>query len=165
VNQRTAMRKLRYKDIPDVGSLIRDTIRTSYSAAYPPRAIDFFLDYHRDNAIRKRAVDGFVIVAEQDGCIVATGSIVGNEITGVFVRPDLQGKGIGCIVMDELETFAIQGGYGYVTLSISLPSRSFYKKRGYEITDAARIDVGMGQFLEYWEGKKMLGERQKAECS
>lgn len=157
------LRRIRYKDIHDAGSLVRETIRTSYPSAYPPRAVDFFLNYHRNKAIRKRAVDGFVIVAEQNGDIVATGSIMGNEITGVFVKPDLQGKGIGGIVMDKLEELAVQSGCGHVVLSISLPSRSFYEKKGYEITGAARIDVGMGQFLEYWEGKKTFGKSQNTE--
>jgi tRNA-Thr(GGU) m(6)t(6)A37 methyltransferase TsaA len=154
------LRRIKYVDIPGVGSLIRDTIRASYAPAYPPRAIDFFLNYHTDSAIEERAVNGLVITAERDSGIVATGSIVGNEITGVFVRPDLQGKGIGSIVMDELEAWATREGRGHVTLSISLPSRGFYEKRGYEITEADRIDVGMGQAIDYWEGRKILGERQ-----
>ncbi|OPY76574.1 MAG: putative tRNA (adenine(37)-N6)-methyltransferase [Syntrophorhabdus sp. PtaU1.Bin058] len=156
------VRRIKYDDIPGVGLLIRNTIRASYTVAYPPRAIDFFLSYHTDSAIEQRAVNGLVMVAERDGEIVATGSIVGNEITGVFVRHDLQGKGIGSIMMDELEAWATRGRYGRVTLSISLPSRSFYEKRGYGITGAARIDVGMGQVLDYWEGKKMFGEGQSA---
>lgn len=157
------VRRIKYDDIPGVGSLIRDTIRASYAVAYPPRAIDFFLNYHTDSAIEERAVNGLVIVAERGSEIVATGSIVGNEITGVFVKYGLQGNGIGSIVMDELEAWATREGRRHVTLSISLPSRSFYEKRGYGISETARIDMGIGQVLDYWEGRKVLGERHDAE--
>jgi len=123
---------------------------------YPDRAIEFFLRYHSNVSIEHRAANGLILVAEQNGEIVATGSVTGNEISGVFVRSTLQGEGIGGLVMDELESHVKKAGFENVILSISLPSRVFYEKRGYEIVKTAEIDVDMGQFLKYWEGRKML---------
>ncbi len=100
-----------------------------------------------------------MIVAEWDGEILATGSLVGAEITGVFVRADLQGKNLGSLVMNRLESLATENGHKYVELSISLPSRGFYEKRGYRITQPASIDMGMGQSLDYWEGRKIFSMR------
>ena len=99
-------------------------------------------------------------MAERDGEIVATGSLVGREITGVFVRADLQGKNIGGLVMNRLEACASETGQDHVELSVSLLSRSFYEKRGYSITGPAMIDVGQSQVLEYWNGVKLLGEER-----
>ncbi len=148
------------REVPAVGALIRDTIRASYPVAYPPRAVEFFLNYQSDDSIARRTESGILIVAERGGEIVATGSLVESKITGVFVRADLQGKKIGSLVMDWLETFAAGTGQDHVELSVSLPSRRFYEKRGYRITGPARIDVGQGQVLEYWEGVKVLGGKQ-----
>jgi GNAT superfamily N-acetyltransferase len=75
----------------------------------------------------------------------------------VFVRANLQGKNIGNLVMNRLEAYAAENGHDHVELSVSLPSRGFYEKRGYKITRSARIDVGMAQALKYWEGVKLLG--------
>jgi GNAT superfamily N-acetyltransferase len=119
----------------------------------------FILNYHTDESISQRRKSGIVIVAEWDGEILATGSLVGAEITGVFVRADLQGKNLGSLVMNRLESLATENGHKYVELSISLPSRGFYEKRGYRITQPASIDMGMGQSLDYWEGRKIFSMR------
>lgn len=154
------VRRIRYSEINEVGLLIRDTIRASYTAVYPERAVEFFLECHPGISIEQRAIDGLVVVAESNGEVIATGSIVDREIIGVFVRQDMQGNGVGSRVMDELEVHAIREGYNRATLSISLTSKDFYEKRGYDIIRSARIDVGEGQFLDYWEGLKKLGKKK-----
>jgi GNAT superfamily N-acetyltransferase len=155
-----SIRELKPGDVPSVGSLIRDTIVAGYRDVYPPRAVSFFLDYHSDAAIEKRAQNGAVLVAEQNGELVATGSLVGNEISGVFVKANLRGQGFGKQIMEELEKRAAKAGVEELTLSISLPSLGFYEKRGYKILAAPEIDVGMGQTLKYWQGTKRLKARQ-----
>lgn len=159
MNDQIRLRIIKPEDIPLVGSLIRNTIKTSYTAVYPPRAIEFFLKYHTDESILRRQESGIVIVAERGEEIVATGSLVGKEITGVFVKSHLQDNNIGSLVMDRLETLAAENGYDHVELSISLPSWGFYEKRGYNIIKSANIDVGMAQVLEYWEGVKVLNKK------
>jgi GNAT superfamily N-acetyltransferase len=157
MNDDLKLRIIKPQEVPAVGALIRDTISTSYAVVYPPRAIEFFLNYHTDDSISHRNESGIVIVAEWGGEIVATGSLIGKEITGVFVRANLQGKNIGNLVMNRLEAYAAENGHDHVELSVSLPSRGFYEKRGYKIIKPARIDVGMAQALKYWEGVKLLG--------
>jgi len=156
MNGKINIRIIKPDEVPLVGLLIRDTIRISYSSFYPLRAIDFFLNYHTDESISQRRKSGIVIVAELEGEILATGSLVSTEITGVFVRAALQGKNLGSLVMNRLEALAAENGHKYVELSVSLPSRGFYEKRGYRITRSVSIDVGMGQFLNYWEARKVV---------
>lgn len=150
------LREIKPEDVPMVGKLSRETITTSYAKAYPPRAIEFFLKYHSDNAVLRRINDGVIVAAEMDGEIVGTGSLVESEITGVFVRPGLQGRNIGRLIMDRLESLAREKGIRRIELSVSLVSKGFYEKRGYKITRAASIDVGEGQKLDYWEAEKDL---------
>lgn len=164
LNGNINLRIIKPQEVPVVGDLIRDTIRVSYAVVYPPRAIDFFLSYQTDDSIARRNESGIVIVAECCGKIVATGSLVRNEITGVFVSANFQGKNIGNLVMNKLEAYAAQNGHDHVELSVSLPSRGFYEKRGYKIKRPAKIDVGMAQFLEYWEGVKLLGKKERFQC-
>ncbi|MGV8080322.1 MAG: GNAT family N-acetyltransferase [Syntrophales bacterium] len=145
-------------ELPALHSMICDTIDASYSTAYPPRAVDFFKEHHSETRIAERSRKGEVIVliAEQDGSILATGSLVGSEIVGVFVRLDHQGRGFGKIIMDRLEGMATAKGLSEVGLSISLPSRMFYEHLGYEVHAERAIDVGEGQCLKYWQGRKAL---------
>jgi len=89
------------------------------------------------------------LVIERDGSIVATGALVGNEILGVFVKPEDQGQGLGKRIMSELEARAKSKGFSEIVLSVSLPSRSFYETLGYEVLEACLLDVGEGQHLNY----------------
>ncbi len=152
------IRPFREADMPAVHGMICDTIDASYSGIYPPRAVDFFKRHHSEERISERSGTGEVLVlaAKLDGSILATGSLVGSEIVGVFVRRDRQGKGYGKTIMGRLEGMATAKGLPEIRLSISLPSRMFYQRLGYEALEERTMDVGEGQCLKYWVGKKAL---------
>ncbi len=150
------LRECRRSDVIAVRRLIHETIDASYTGVYPSRALQSFREFHSDDSIAKRMKTGTVLVLEREGEIVATGSLVGNEICGVFVRASCQRCGYGRVVMVELERRAKANGCAAVELSVSLPSRAFYESLGYEITDECSMDVGEGQRLDYWRGRKRL---------
>ncbi|HOO89727.1 MAG TPA: GNAT family N-acetyltransferase [Syntrophales bacterium] len=143
-------------DLASLHSMICHTIDVSYSDVYPVRAVQFFKEYHSEKRIMERNETGEVLIMENDGTIVATGALVGNEIQGVFVRPDCQGRGYGKILMAELEKRAKAREIRKIELSISLPSRKFYETLGYEVLAERSEDVGEGQYLNYWPGEKAL---------
>lgn len=150
------IRGARVSDASDVRQLIHDTIRLSYAGIYPPRAVEFFLEFHSEERILQRVALGSTLVAEVDGEMVATGSLVGGEILGVFVSPECQRRGLGTAVMLELEEMARARGYSEVELSISLPSLSFYEDLGYAVQEERSLDVGEGQRLDHWNATKSL---------
>jgi hypothetical protein len=59
--------------------------------------------------------------------------------------------------MDDLESAASAAGHRSVHLDVSLPSRSFYERRGYANLHRRAIDVGDGERLDYWTAEKSLG--------
>jgi N-acetylglutamate synthase-like GNAT family acetyltransferase len=144
-------------DVAAIRRLICATIESSYVGVYSPRAVRHFKEFHSAERIRERQVAGAVVVAEQDGQIVATGAIVGGDISGVFVHPQIQGHGIGGKVMDRLEGDAELAGRDRVRVDVSLPSKGFYESRGYRLRESCSIDVGEGQRLDYWTAEKWLG--------
>jgi GNAT superfamily N-acetyltransferase len=155
--------KLRVSDASDlalVRRLIHLSIDSSYSGVYPPRAVQYFKDFHSLCRIEERQAAGQVLVVERDGEVVATGAIVGEEVTGVFVDPRFQKLGIGGQVMDRLEGIARAAGSTAVRLDVSLPSRGFYESRGYEFLESRCIDVCEGERLDYWAAEKSLGESE-----
>jgi ribosomal protein S18 acetylase RimI-like enzyme len=155
---RSGIRNVRESDLAAVSELIRRTIDACYPGVYPPRAVAFFKQYHSVGAIRERNRKGDVFVAERDGKVVATGSLASGEITGVFVDPEYQRMGIGAEVMRHLERRAAAEGCTEVELSVSLPSRGFYERQGYNITYERSIDVRDGERLEYWKAGKRLAD-------
>jgi len=145
-------------DLAPVLQLIHRTIDVCYSGVYPPRAVRFFKEFHSPDSILDRHAAGEVLVVEDNGELIATGSVVGSEITGVFVDPRLQRLGIGRRLMDDLEGIARAGGHASAEISVSLPSRRFYESRGYLVNASRSIDVGEGESLDYWAAEKALDE-------
>jgi GNAT superfamily N-acetyltransferase len=150
------IRLFRKNDLTPLHRMICETIDTSYSDVYPPRAVEFFKDYHSEKRIEERSVVGEILVMEEHDSILATGSLVGMEITGVFVYPLYQRQGYGKAIMSELERRAKEKGLSEISLSVSLPSRKFYENLGYNILADNSLDVGEGQCLSYWLGQKKL---------
>ena len=143
-------------DAESVRELIHSTIEACYMGAYPARAVEYFLRYHSESEILSRAVAGTTIVAEAGGQIVATGTLKGHHILGVFVGREFQGRGLGRRIMEALEKRARAEGIAEITLDVSLPSRAFYERMGYQGFEPAVVDVGEGQRLEYWKASKRV---------
>ena len=152
------IREFRETDIGAVQQLIYHTIDISYRPVYPPRAVEFFKEFHSHYEIMHRYRKGKIFVVEQDGDIIGTGSFVNCEISGVFINPDFQGRGYGKALMLSLEKSGIFAGCAEVTLSVSLPSKGFYEDLGYNIMKECSIDVGKGEYLNYWIAKKSVGK-------
>jgi len=143
-------------EISHLHEMIQTTIEVSYAAYYPERAVHFFKNYHSEASIAKRHQTGRLLVLESESKIMATGSLVENEISGVFVLPCLQRMGYGKRIMLELEAIAGEKGLNEILLHVSLPSRRFYELLNYQISKPQHIDVGEGQSLRYFQGKKKI---------
>ena len=150
------IRLFREADLVPLHRMIKDTIDASYAGIYPDRAVQFFMEYHSEKRIMERSQVGEILLIERHDSIVATGALVGNEILGVFVRPEEQGQGLGKRIMSELERRAKEKGLSEVVLSVSLPSRKFYETLEYELLDECSLDVGKGQHLNYWPARKTI---------
>lgn len=143
-------------DVAALRRLICQTIDVSYAPVYPPKALDFFKTFHAEEKIRERAQRGTVLVAEADGDLLATGSLLDGEIFAVFVHPDRQGRGLGKALMERLEEDARTAGVTESLLSVSLSSKRFYEGLGYEIVEERSRDLGDDQRLDFWKAKKRL---------
>ena len=150
------VRKFIISEAGIVRRLIHHTIEAAYAPFYPPRAVQFFKDFHSEENIVDRHKKGEILIVQKDGDLIGTGSLVGADVVGVFVHPEFQHQGVGRSLMQELEKKAVVNGITEVMLSVSLPSRRFYESLGYKIVEDRTIDVGDGQQLDYWEAKKTL---------
>jgi GNAT superfamily N-acetyltransferase len=143
-------------DAEAVRELIHSTIEACYTGVYPARAVEYFLQYHSESEILRRAQKGTTIVAEAGGRIVATGTLKGKYIIAVFVYRHVQDRGLGRRIMGALEERARTDGVEEIWLDVSLPSRAFYERMGYGGFEPAFLDVGEGQRLDYWKASKRL---------
>ena len=155
-----SIRKFRDSDIGALQRLIHETIDISYAEVYPPRAVEFFKEFHAEQKILERSRAGTTLVVEEDGELVGTGSMVDGEIFAVFVHPKCQSGGRGKALMQMLEDQARAEGVEESELSVSLPSLKFYQHLGYEIVEERSRDLGEGQRLDFWAARKTLTPAQ-----
>lgn len=143
-------------DLDTVWELVQRTIGISYQPDYSPEAIRFFQDYHPREKILDDAANGRIIVAEQQGKIVGTGTLRDAHIRRVFIDPESQGQGTGSIIAAELETQAISNGWKTVDLSAALGSRRFWESRGFYISEENFTPVEDNLVIHYFTMTKDL---------
>jgi len=74
--------------------------------------------------------NGQVIVAEIDGSVAGFAAVVGGELDGLFVEPDLWGRGVGRALIEEATHEARRKGLALKV--IANPSvRRFYESCGF----------------------------------
>jgi len=117
-------------DFNQVKNIVHTTIKTIYPHYYPIGVVEFFLDHHSDDNIRKGIETEMVLLLEVDGTIVGTGSSNENDIGRLYVLPQFQGLGYGTSLMKELED-RIGKEHSTIVLASSLPAYNLYLKRGY----------------------------------
>lgn len=142
-------------DAEQIAALVQRTIQTIYPKYYPKEVVDFFLNLHSYENIRKDINGGCVGILIKDGKIVGTGQYQGNHITRVYVDPDFQGNGCGSHIMDCLED-AVGRQHNKVVLDSSLPACRLYEKRGYRTIKHEWWPVANGVILVYEVMEKVL---------
>jgi len=85
--------------------------------------------------------NGQVIVAELDGEIAGFVAVVGGELDGLFVEPDLWGSGIGRALVDAATREARRRGLA-LTVIANPRARSFYEECGFSVEGEVETRFG-----------------------
>ena len=76
--------------------------------------------------------NGQVIVAEVEGSLAGFAAVVGGELDGLFVEPDLWGRGIGKALVDAAAHQAREKGLT-LTVVAQPGARRFYESCGFSV--------------------------------
>ncbi|MGN0909241.1 MAG: GNAT family N-acetyltransferase [Succinivibrio sp.] len=136
-----SLRRAEAGDAQRVFDLVQETIREVYPLYYPAAVVGFFSSLHSPEAVSADIAGGNVLVLEEGGNVVGTGTLAGNHVTRVFVSPKFQGRGLGTLLLDELEARAAEAGFESVVLDSSLPAARFYEHRGYAVARHEECEV------------------------
>lgn len=158
-NELSALRNKKYVEDFDISKasidnldIIKDicdkTIMAIYPKYYPKGAVDFFINHHSIENIKKDILDGLVYIIKTDDEIIGTVTIVDNHINRLFVYPEFHKKGFGkaLFVFGEIEIFK---NFDKIILDASLPSKSMYLKNGYKDITYNKILTDNGDYLCY----------------
>lgn len=148
-------KKATLQESESIYEMVQTTIKTVYPKYYPKEVVDFFCEHHSLESILKDIENGVVGVLVDDDRMVGTGCYQNNHITRVYVLPELQGRGYGSFIMEQLEDI-IAVEYDKVFLDASLPACHLYEKRGYQTIRHDRWNVENGVVLVYEIMEKKL---------
>ena len=98
---------------------------------------------------------GWVTVARQEGQILGFIACDGAEVHGLYLRPEVQGKGVARALMDHVKS--ARAKLGLWSYEANARATRFYKKAGFAETarsEGARNDVGLPDIRFEWHRKE-----------
>ena len=75
--------------------------------------------------------NGHFDVVEADGVVVAFCDHGPDEIKGLYIDPDFQGRGIGSALLEQAENRMREAGITIAHIHSALSSQGFYERHGY----------------------------------
>lgn len=133
-------------DLNIVKQICDETIKAIYPKYYPKGAVDFFINHHSIENIKKDILDNFVYIIKDNGVVIGTITVKDNHINRLFVLPKYHKKGFGKALFVFGEELIFKK-YENIVLDSSLPSKSLYLKLGYKEIEYNKIETNNGDYL------------------
>ncbi len=150
-------RKGTQKDLKEIFELVKTSIEETYPKYYLQEIIDMFLILHsKENIQRDIEQENLYVLENEQGVLIATGTVNDNHINRVYVHPQFQRKGYGTQIMKELEK-EVGKRYATVEIDASLPACGLYEKMGYKTKCHETWDCGNDVIQIYEVMWKMAG--------
>ncbi len=166
-------------DIPELKSLIEDSVRGLQAGDYSPSQLESALEsvYGVDTQL---IADGTYFAVESQGTIVGCGgwskrkTLYGGDvwsqredtllnpatdaakIRAFFVHPDWARRGIGTIILDACEAAAKKAGFSRLEMGATLSGVPFYRVKGYSAVKEMGVPLKNGEELPIVQMEKPI---------
>lgn len=153
------LRRYKQSDCIEIVQLFYDTIHSvntidyteSQLAVWAPKVDEIDL-----LAWDKSLSEHYTIVVENNNIIVGFGDIDSNGyLDRLFVHKDFQQQGIASKICNELERYAKDKEFLFITTQASITAKPFFQNYGYQILKEQHIERN-GQFLTNYLMRKKL---------
>lgn len=135
-------RRFRDEDAEMISNIVRRNFMEVNIRDYDEDSMNALSDVYDADKIRQIASYANMYVAIVDGHIVGTGSISSfwgskdeSILLTIFVVPELQGYGIGKLIINTLEDDELFLRARRIEIPSSITAMKFYKKFGYDYKD------------------------------
>jgi ribosomal protein S18 acetylase RimI-like enzyme len=122
--------------------------------------------FYSIDALNQNIGDGHCfLLAKENETVLGFASYVHNypekyvtKIPKIYVLPETQGKGIGKLLIEEIERQAQKNGSEKITLNVNRmnKAKSFYERLGFTIAAVEDVPIGDGYFQEDFVMEKPL---------
>lgn len=107
------------EDFIKVKYLIDEVSNYAYRSLIPKGGYEYFKNKMWSlELLKKDSREGYTIVVKDKEKIIGTGTIVGNYISKIYIKPEYHGKGIGKLIMKCLEKKAKLNGVKTIFFSV-----------------------------------------------
>ena len=129
-----SIRKALDKDATFICELHIESIKHFCQEFYSSEALEDWIVTKKPSIYRDCPPHIKIIVAENGAAIIGFGVINLNtsSIDSVYIKPGHAGKGIGTMLLHELENIAREFGINQLKLDSTLNATEFYKRMGYK---------------------------------
>lgn len=144
------IRKARQEDKESICRVHARAIRGSCSSHYSQEVIDIWANGLRPEKY-EAAIDAYeFFVAEESGAVVGFAELnqTNGEVQGLYVSPDVAGRGAGRELLSTLEERACAFGLKSLHLTSSLNAVSFYERAGFKTVVKMTRTLGPGVYRE-----------------
>ena len=120
-------------DAVDISRVIIAALRETNARDYPSSVIERVEQNFSPDAVRKLIGKRRAFVAVMGQRTVGTASLDGGWVRTVFVEPGVQGRGVGRLLMGEVERAAREAGLVTLSVPSTVTAESFYAKLGFKV--------------------------------
>lgn len=152
------LRKANAEDISIISELAEQIWPQTYSSYISEDQLRFMLDkmYNEEELLRQLASGHDFLIASEEGKDVGFAgfsifdpNIKAFKLNKLYVLPEMHGKGVGKILIDEVVNLAVRDGGKTLQLNVNRNNnaKDFYLKAGFIIKETVDLDIGNGFFM------------------
>ena len=119
------------EDAADISAVILRALRETNVKDYSGEIIASVERSFSPDAVLALMAKRIVFVATIGDRLVGTASLDGSVVRTVFVAPDVQARGIGKLLMAEIERIARERNIGSLSVPSSVTAEGFYARLGF----------------------------------
>lgn len=144
------LRRFRDDDLRSLIELFRETVRRVNVRDYTPEQVRAWAPDEID-PVKWRSFDGrFAIVAELEGRIAGFADLEADgHLDRFFVHADLQGRGVGRMMLQELLQEAERLALPRIFAEVSITARPFFERHGFIVLAEQSVEVRGERLTNY----------------
>lgn len=144
------IRPARDDDAAGISAVILRALRETNAKDYTDEIIARIERSFSPDAVRQLIAQRTVFVATLGDRIVGTASLDGSVVRTVFVAPDVQARGIGKLLMAEIERKARERNIVALTVPSSVTAETFYARLGFNAVRDSHYGDERTIIMERW---------------
>src|SRR5690606_734742 len=160
--------KATIKDIPTIREIAHITWYPTFRDILSQEQIEYMLEMMYSEKALKEQIEvrnhQFFLAKEDEKTLGYLSVEVGynqqpvTKIHKIYILPDLQGKGIGKLLMQKAEQVALENQNAILSLNVNRFNKAmkFYESLGFVNTKTEDIDIGNGYLMEDFVMEKNL---------